>query len=510
MAKKSTSKKSTTKKAASQKKAATKKAPSSKAAKKKSTKKKVAALRRMDPEKLKPIIYTPAVTSQADKKKLFSTMSENVHRSIEVVAERSKKRPVSMYTPAMLRRQLTPHNEIFFQSMLKSIGFRTPSAIEVIAPEGIGSTSFIMDWISRLLDMGFYSIYCECEGKQMDDKRIKRFMDPDPKIAVDKLYAVEWVSARQLTEFDNTLRQTVKDIRARADKDPKTKGKPIFFFADPWGGLMSSGEAKGNSDWGLAANAKKEAPKDTPDGSNFEHAKHAQGMARWLPSFMEQYNCFVIFVNKQNDKIDFNPGPAFMQESPIKNDTRIGGRALRRLCAYRFTMLKLNDLKEKSGLKRTYGHHVRMMSVKNSYGPKFQTCEFTIYTDAFQDTPEYQSPALSYNDRTANWFAARGFLGTKVSDGLYTCDTLGCTAVEPDELMAAFYGRPEEVTHLGSVIGIEGYAHAVQELKPKEDDEPEGQTEDPMPPIDVESEIIPDDDVAAQIEMKEQEDLVPD
>ena len=160
--------------------------------------------------------------------------------------------------------------------MLGSIGFRYPLAIEIIAQEGVGSTTFVFDWISRLLDMGCYAIYCECEGKQMSDKRIKRIMDRDPKLAVIKVNSIEYTEARSLPQFDDTLRKTVEDLRKRCDSDPETKGNPIFFFADPWSGLMSKSEAVGNTDWGLAANAKKEAPKDTVDGSNFGHSKHAQ------------------------------------------------------------------------------------------------------------------------------------------------------------------------------------------------------------------------------------------
>lgn len=425
-----------------------------------SAKKKDAPLVLEDPDLLPPIVYKSRIGGGLEEKsKSLMKMAKNVRDSINIISERSKKRPVNLQTPAQLRRAIMPYDELSFQFMLGSIGFRAPVAIEIVAPEKIGATTFVMDLIGRIADMGCYSGYCECEGKPMSDRRIKRLLDRDPSVAVMKMNSVMWANARTLAEFDNTLRKTVVDLRKRCDADPVTKGNPIFFIADPWGALMSKGEAKGNSDWGLAANAKPEDPKDTTDGSNFEHAKHAQGMARWLPAFMEKYNCTVIFVNKQNDKIEMtaSPLPSYMQPSPIKNDTRIGGRALKRLCAYRLTMMKLGDIREKTGEKRTYGHHVRMMAVANSYGPRDRTCEFSIYFDLHDDRPGYQAPGLSFDNRTASWMVSKKFLGTTSTDDLYTCDALGCVAVSPEELVASLRQHPQHYNYIGAQLGIEGY-----------------------------------------------------
>ena len=498
-AKKATTKKAPAKKApakkATTKKAAAKKAPAKADTKKKTkVKNKVVALVPDDPGKLRPQLFKSRVKANdpAQKTKVLSGMMSNVRKSVETLSERSAKRPVRLFTPAQLRRTLVPTPYLPFQQMLGSIGFRTPVAMEIIAPEHMGSTTFTFECISWLLDMGCYSIYCECEGKQMEPDRIKRVMDRDPKQAVLKVNAIEYTEARTLAQCDEVLRQTVKDLRKRCDADPETKGNPIFFWADPWSGLMSAAEAKGNSDWGLAANAKKEAAKDTTDGSNFGHAKHAQGMARWLPAFMEQHNCIVVFVNKQNDKIDMGAkkgSAAFAAPSPLKNDTRVGGRALKRLCAYRLTMLRLYDIREKGGEKRVYGYHNRMMLVKNSYGPRDRTCEFSVYFDCHEDRPDYLAPAISWDDRTAQWMAKYKLLGTTLKDDLFTCDVLGCVAVPAEELVAALYANPEQVEFIGGQLGIEGYAKPVMDIAPDPDnDSTELDDEDEDPPE------VPEDD----------------
>jgi RecA/RadA recombinase len=471
-------------------KAATKKAAVKKATKPKAATKKVATVQLEDPSQLKPIVYKRKF-GDAEKQKTLSKMTENVRKSIEVLNERSAKRPVKLLTPAMLRRALMPYEEIYFQYMLNSIGFRTPVAIEIIAQEKVGATTFVMDWISRLLDMGCYSVYIECEAKQMDDKRIKRLMDRDPRMATLKINSVEWAEARTLAQCDETIRKTVADLRKRCDADPTTKGNPIFAFVDPWGALMAAGEAKGNSTWGLAANAKKEAPKDSTDGSNFEHAKHAHRMARWLPSFMEEYNCSVVFVNKQNDKVDMvsKPRPGFAAPSPMKNDARVGGRALKRLCAYRMTMMKLDDLRKKDGDKKVYGHHLRAMLVANSYGPRDRKCEFSIYFDDHEDTPDYQAPGFSFDERTAAMLVDKKFLGITVNEGRFTCDAAGVVAVPAAELMAALRSHPDHLEYVGSQLGIEGYASAVVDLAPTpspEEEEDEDDDIDMLVPADEE------------------------
>lgn len=432
-----------------------------------------------DPDKFQPLLLKPRVDA-GNRVKVLSKMTENIRKSIDVLHERSKQRPIRLFTPAMLRRNMIPYGELQFQNMLGSIGFRYPLAIEIIAQEGVGSTTFVFDWISRLLDMGCYAIYCECEGKQMSDKRIKRIMDRDPKLAVIKVNSIEYTEARSLPQFDDTLRKTVEDLRKRCDSDPETKGNPIFFFADPWSGLMSKSEAVGNTDWGLAANAKKEAPKDTVDGSNFGHSKHAQGMARWLPAFMEKNNTTVVFINKQNDKVDMaaKPLPSYMAPSPLKNDTRVGGRAMKRLCAYRMTMMSTTDIRAKDGNKEVYGHVLRVMLLKNSYGPRGRTCDMTLFFDRHEDTEDYQAPAFTYADRTATWMVTNKFLGTTVEKDLYTCDALGCVAVKPEELMRALHTHPEHIEYIGGQLDIEGYARAIKHIVPAENDAADDEDED--------------------------------
>ena len=410
--------------------------------------------------------------------KVLHSMAENVNKTMDILNERSAKRPVRLYTPSMLRKTLFPFEEIGMQNVIGCIGLRTPTAIEMVAPDSVGKTTWIFDFLGRASMMGCYSLYIECENKQMKPEHISRILHKNKKTAALLLNTIEFSSARQLVECDNTIKQTVPELRKRCDENPETKGNPIFVVVDPWSSLKSSAEAVGRSSWGLPANAKKEAPKDALSGSNMGHSKHAQVTKREMGEFMDEYNCVMIYVNHQNERVDMKKSlPSFMTPSETKNDTRIGGRAFRQFCAYRFTLMGVGDIKEKSGDKLTYGQNVHLTMIKNSYGAKLRQCDFALYYDKYEDTKETYGRPLSYAPGFASFMVKRGLLGTTVNTAnmsagpRYTCDVLGCVAVTDEALYAALYANPNELEFVGAALGIEGYEEPVDEEKPPDEDD---------------------------------------
>ena len=78
--------------------------------------------------------------------------------------------------------------------------------------------------------------------------------------------------------------------------------------------------------------------------------------------------------------------------------------------------------------------------------------------------------------------AENGILGTRVTDKLFTCDTLGCVAVTADELHAAIKQRPDVVQFIGTQLKIEGYTHVPMRTAPiKDADEEEDDKSDGSP-----------------------------
>ena len=53
--------------------------------------------------------------------------------------------------------------------------------------------------------------------------------------------------------------------------------------------------------------------------------------------------------------------------------------------------------------------------------------------------------------------AQEKLLGTTVTNGLYTCDALGCVGVKPQDLYDALMRSQEHVEFIGATFGIEGY-----------------------------------------------------
>jgi RecA/RadA recombinase len=414
-----------------------------------------------DPDNLQPLVFKRKFDA-ASAPSVYATMTEHVRKSIDVVSNRSKTRKINLLTPAMLRKMLFEYDDIYMQYALSSVGFRLNSTIEVVAPEHIGKTTFCFDMIGKLAAQGCYAVYIECEGKMMKDKHIKRLMHRDKKTAAALINNVVFATARSLVECDAVIKQTVSDLRTRCDSNPATKGNPIWVFIDPWSGLMSSAEAKGNSDWGLAANAKKEAAKDAGTGSNQGHAKHAHILKRWLPNFLEQNNAVAMFFNHQNVKIDMNarkiPGMPPPPES--KNDTTIGGKAFKQFTAYRWTMIPKGSIKGKDK-KTEVGQRIMITIIKNAFGPKFRKCEFDLFYDAYNDTATTYDRVISFAEPTCTWMAQNKILDTTVSNGLFTCDILGCVAVDGATMYAALQVNPTQLAFVGAALDIEGYESEV-------------------------------------------------
>lgn len=433
--------------------------PAKKAAKKAAKKvapRKTAGTVIEDPDNL-PVLRFKKKFSLAETSEVVAKMADNVRKSVDIVANRSKTRPVSLLTPAMLRKMLFEYEDIFFQQAIGAIGFRVPSVIEIIAPEHVGKTTFCFDFIGRLAASGCYSLYIECEGKMMSDKRIKRLMHPEKKTAAALMNTVTFATARTLVECDEVIVKTVQELRKRCDDNADTKGNPIWIFIDPWSGLMSSAEAKGRNTWGLGATAKKETAKDAGTGSNMGHAKHAQIMKRWLPDFLEKNNAVCVFVNHQNAKVDmggFKP-PGLPAPSESSNDTTIGGRALRQFSSYRFIMTSKGDIKDKD--RTPIGLNVSVNVKKNSYGPRGRKTTFSLFFDRQRDTTTHYAPTISYAAATAEWMAQNRLLDTTVNNGLYTCDTLGCVAVTPEVLYEKLKQDYDQLNFIGATLGIEGY-----------------------------------------------------
>jgi RecA/RadA recombinase len=414
-----------------------------------------------DPRHLPQLMLRSGVTKE-NKRAVLTGVMVNVRKSLQVLTARTSARPLRLYTPALLRKALIPYPELPFQHMLGSIGFRHQTAVELVGQAHVGKTSFVFDWIGKLLDQGCYSIYIECERKQADPAWVMALLDRDPELAALKLNSITFASAATLDESMGIMRKALPDLRKRCDENPETRGNPIFVFVDPVSSLMAAPEAAGVSEWGMDKGAKEKAkaPKDISTMANMGHARFASVQARILGGMLEQHNANIVFVKATRDKVDMQASrrPGFLPDPEYKNDTSIGGRALQGFCSYRFTLTKFSDLRRLKGDKAVIGTHTRLHCIKNSYGPRERSCLFTVRFDDHADSPEAYSPRLEFGTQGAAWLVKNGILGTRVDDRLYTSDALGCVAVSAQELWRALNDDPAQLDFVGGSLGIEGYS----------------------------------------------------
>ncbi len=444
-----------------------------------------------------PLIMSSSLDLFADEDQT-EEMVDAMREGLDVITSRAKNKQVAFLSPEQMLKTIIPLDEIGLQHALGSVGFRAKTMLELIAPEHVGKTTLIANWLGKFGLQGCQALYIECENKQMDPNRFLRCMHPDRKIASRVFKLVTFTAARTLLEAEHQMNVWAPEARARADKNPFFAGKPLIVVVDPWGKLMSSAEAEGYSDFGKSAaalkpgakppKAKKSAKvKETGQASNLGHAKYAHAWTRRLPAWLGKYNVFLIVVQHQNEHIDmgsFSP----VSVSDQKNDTAIGGKAFAQLAAYRATLTSAGQWSLSDNT--VIGNKLRLMFIKNSYGPKFRSMDLRLKFEHHDDTPTHFDPVTYYSYGTADWMVENSILNAKLSDRLYTCDTLGCVAVTADDLHTALKARPDVIKFIGTQQKIEGYAHIPIAACETPDEHPEA-IAPPLP------EVVPDLPAAA-------------
>lgn len=473
-----TSRKVTTKAAA---KKAAKKAPAKKAPTKRAGKGvDLSAPLDVDAPFVPPAVMTSSLDLFSDEEDHSAELVASMREGLDGISQRAKTKQVSFLTPEQMRKTIIPLDELTLQNAIGAVGLRSASLFELIAPEHVGKTTLVFNWLGKFGLQGCQALYVECEGKQMDPNRVIRCLHTDRKVAARLFKLISFSKARTLLQAEHAANVWAAEARARSDANPKFAGKPLIVVLDPWGKLMSEAQAAGRSDWGLnpqAATAAKAKIKETGKASNLGHSNYAHAWSRELPLWLEQYNVLLIIVQHQNEHIDMGSySPVTVSDA--KNDTTIGGKAFAQLAAYRATLTPSGQWQGSN--KLTIGNKARLMFIKNSYGPKYRTLDLRLKFEHHDDTPTHYDPVTYYSHGLADWMATNGILNTKLSDKLYTCDTLKCVAVTADELHAAIRQRPDVIQFIGTKLKIEGYAHVPMTIKPIEETEEEAAA--PPPP----------------------------
>lgn len=488
----------TTKKAAAKKlakKATATKQPAKKAARKSGKIVDLSAEMPVEKPFVPPLVMSSAIDLFSEDEDPTAEIAAAMREGLDGITQRAKTKQVSFLTPEQMVKTIVPLDELTLQNAIGAVGLRSATLFELIAPEHVGKTTLVANWLGKFGLQGCQSLYIECENKQMDPNRFLRCMHTDRRVAERVFRLVTFTAARTLHQAEHSMNAWVKEARARSDANPKFAGKPLVVVVDPWGKLMNESEAEGYSTFGKNAQALAAVKvKETGKSSNLGHAKYAHAWTRRLPSWLEEHNVILIIVQHQNEHIDMGSYSPVMV-SDAKNDTVIGGKAFAQLAAYRATLTNAGQWQGTN--KVTVGLKTRLMFIKNSYGPKFRSLDLRLKFEHHDDTSTHFDPVTYYSYGLADWMAENGILNTKLSDKLYTCDTLGCVAVTADELHAAIKRRPDVVQFIGTKLKIEGYAHVPMTTQPisdadSEDDmiSPEEEAESPPDPPSMPPEVM--------------------
>lgn len=412
---------------------------------------------------------------------------EAMREGLGGVVSRAKTKSVSFLSPAQMVKTIIPIDEFMIQNALGAVGLRAATLFELIAPEHVGKTTLMANWMGKFALQGCQCLYVECEGKQMDPNRFLRCMHSDRKIAKRVFNLVTFSKARTLPEAEHAMNVWVKEARKKSDSDPRFAGKPLIVVVDPWGKLMSEGEAEGYSTFGKSKEQLAQVKaKETGKSSNLGHSKYAHAWTRRLPSWLESNNVLLIVVQHQNEHIDMGSYSTVVVPDS-KNDTTIGGKAFAQLAAYRATLTSAGQWYGTN--KVTIGLKTRLMFIKNSYGPKYRSADLQLKFEQHVDTDTHFDRVIHYAQGLADWMVANGILGTRVTDKLYTCETLDCVAVSADALESALKRRPDVMQFIGGHLKIEGYANVPMRTAPIEDDTPDDKTSDESAYQDIPEEV---------------------
>lgn len=322
---------------------------------------------------------------------------------------------------------IVPVPDFSFCAAIKARGLASGTIVDVIAADGLGKTTLgwtILGWAMSANGPCFHG---ESENKPIDRSRAERCLHADRKIAAKMYDAVYKTPIRELTDMFNQLEEWLIDIRKPSSRIPKSS--VAVAVIDTFSKLMSPNEAAGiaayksstaeakekeaekkkafkNAKKGVVAEdkPKSEKPdsfKELGTGSNFQHAKIASEWTRRAAYILGRYNCIIVFLRHQNDKIDMGGGGGMVlsqEQRDASNRVSIGGRALLQSAAYQFVLSRTNYARGSiGGSQEKVGLNIRMAVTKNNYGPTGGDLNYCLSLIPRYDTETHTESALDFD-----------------------------------------------------------------------------------------------------------------
>lgn len=359
------------------------------------------------------------------------------------------------------------------QFLFQSRTINQGSILEIIGPEGCGKSTLALTLAAYAMNECRASVlWLNADTKDMLPERIMRIMSPYPltgKMMMDNLKVFRPHSLDQMWEtmllFVRQERGLLKKAGKRAVSLPINQ--PLVVIVDPFGRLMSPGEAEGFQLYGSYMEEKdKKKAEGLLSGSNFEHAKFAARWTRRLGYLCDAMNVILIVVSEQNTKIDMSgPGPGFsLPESYVQshNKTKLGGGALNKAAAYQVILGLTGMLKDSAG--NIVGRAIRARMDKNSHGASSAEIVYGLHEMTPLDSPGYLEPALQFDSTLAELIMAAKNTDLTAGQCVYNWPSQSLNGVPPIRFgYEVEIARPHILAQYADLYHIRGYRDFVAE-----------------------------------------------
>jgi len=409
-----------------------------------------------------------------------SGLVEATRQGLEGIRAMRKNYPTGFKTVAQMQKRMIPYRHFAWKYLTSCYGLPEGCMLELIGAENLGKTTLMLWLMGGAMASGSPCYYQETENKILREAWARRILHPNPTIANKMLARLGAEKAFSLEVMAKNMEDWLSVCRGRTAK----KGgfsvpidTPLLVGVDTWSKLMPKTEALGFYDHGK--NMTPEAKKNkqaTGENSRPEGAKFAHAFGRRLPAMMDQENFCLVVASHQNDDFSMATGPAAkyaVSLGDLYNKKKPGGRALNQNAAMQIIMGRGPLVKRGD---RKVGYTVKLRGAKNSYGADSRIIEMDVFTEGHEDTPELQSPAVSFDRWMCEFFVSEGILGTKVDSKRYSSAKLGVYNATPEEFSAVFHANEEALGAVCRAYNVFGYENAVDlaegTVVPNEEEEP--------------------------------------
>lgn len=355
---------------------------------------------------------------------------------------------------ADVNRECLPLPWFAMQFLFGNIGIPVRTFTEIIGQECVGKSSLMIALALNFIKNNIPTYYVNTEPKQIQGPWLKRLAGNDPVLGAKLIKALPINQCSTYDIMDDNVRSWIKVMRG----DMKVPMEvPLVIIIDSMTNLMSPEEAANrvSADASMSDQLKRLDKGVAQQGQKIGSA--ATWMSHWVREFgdiMEQFNVTVLATAGQSTKMSTG-GNMNADAAASLNGERVGGTALKKDSACRFTVTRAGFWKNSDGV--ILGEEIRARSIKNSYGSKVNDIKYRIRNKYWSDGPNKVDQAIDMSEALGAILVQEGVCGFKVNRKRYSSAELGIEQATAKQLEEFIESNEAVKIKLGRALGINGY-----------------------------------------------------